>query len=139
MVRGQSRSGGSRDVGRSGGKAAPDLAEAIRASGLIAERSRVVVGVSGGPDSMALLHALARLAPEMELALVVAHLDHGLRDDSSADASFVREQTGRLGVEAILERCDVRELARQGHRSLEDAGRRARYAFFECVAEERGG
>src|SRR5438067_5190212 len=121
-------------VRQRGGNAAPDLAEMIRASGLIAKRSRILVGVSGGPDSMALLHALARLAPEMELALVVAHLDHGLRDDSAADAEFVGEQAGCLGVEASIERCDIRELARQAHRSLEDAGRRARYAFFEQVA-----
>src|SRR5439155_19462768 len=69
---------------------------------------------------------------------LVAHLDHGLRDDSSADAAFVQEQAARLDVECVTERAQVREFARTSHRSLEDAGRRVRYGFFERVCRERG-
>src|SRR5438105_328126 len=116
----------------------PDLAATLRATGLLPPGARILVGVSGGPDSMALLHALARLAPELNLHLLVAHLDHNLREDSAADATFVGDQAARLGVECVVERAEVRGFARTSHRSLEDAGRRARYAFFERVCREGG-
>jgi tRNA(Ile)-lysidine synthase len=116
---------------------APDLPEIIRSGGLIPVGARVAVGVSGGPDSMALLHALSMIAPETELRLVAAHLDHALREGSAEDAAFVRDQARARGLECIVERSDVREVARSSHRSLEDAGRRARYAFFERVCAER--
>jgi tRNA(Ile)-lysidine synthase len=99
----------------------------------------LVVGVSGGADSLCLLgvlHALSRVAsPVAPGRLIVAHLDHGLRgEDGQRDAAWVAEFAQSLGLPCILDAKDVRELARRDHRSLEDAARRARYSFLRLVA-----
>jgi tRNA(Ile)-lysidine synthase len=96
----------------------------------------LVLAVSGGPDSMALLHGAARLVATgaREWALRVAHLDHALRTDSHADATFVADAAAALELPAVVRRADVSALARDEGRSLEDAGREARYRFLEEVA-----
>ncbi|HKG21130.1 MAG TPA: ATP-binding protein, partial [Blastocatellia bacterium] len=90
--------------------------------------SGVVVAVSGGPDSMALLDLLIRsnAAP-----LHVAHLDHRLRgDESRADADFVRAQAAKAGLPVTLASIDVRREARSRGRGIEEAARELRYAFL---------
>jgi tRNA(Ile)-lysidine synthase len=95
-----------------------------------------VLAVSGGADSMALLHGAARLAQTEAPGwhLRVAHLDHGLRPDSADDASFVTDAAAALRLPCEVRRTDVAALARAEGRSLEDAGREARYRFLEEVA-----
>jgi len=92
--------------------------------------------VSGGPDSTALLHGAARLVAtgKRSWSLVVAHVDHQLRPNSSADATHVASMAEALGLECAVHRADVRATARVEHRSLEDAGRRVRYRFLEGLA-----
>jgi len=100
-------------------------------------RSRTfLVGVSGGRDSMALLHALKRLGFRK---LVVCHLDHGLRGKlSRADARFVTRQAGLLGFDVESARARTREFAKATGRSLETAARELRRAFFlECSRRRR--
>jgi tRNA(Ile)-lysidine synthase len=89
----------------------------------------VLVAVSGGADSVALLHVLLTLADELSLRLHVLHVDHGLRPDSAADAAFVEGLAARLGVPAAVARVTV---AAGGSR--EDAARVARYAALEAHA-----
>ena len=98
--------------------------------------AHVVLAVSGGPDSMALFHGAAHLVgtDARHWRLVVAHLDHGLRDDSADDASFVADAAAAFGVPFEMDRIDVAALAHAEGRSLEDAGREARYRFFAEVA-----
>ncbi|MCA9971462.1 MAG: tRNA lysidine(34) synthetase TilS, partial [Anaerolineales bacterium] len=98
--------------------------------------SPLVVGVSGGPDSLALLHLLHRLLPANRL--VVAHLDHGLRPEAAADARFVAETAAAWGMACVIQAVDVAALAAQQQLSLEAAGRQARYAFFARVAQQAG-
>jgi tRNA(Ile)-lysidine synthase len=120
----------------------PDLVAAIRAAdaagGLFAGDETVVVGVSGGPDSLALLHALRAYAPERALRLQVAHLDHMLRPESTADAAFVAQLAADWGLPAALGARDVAALAADRGRGLEDAAREARYAFLAAVAADAG-
>ncbi|MFH0810194.1 MAG: tRNA lysidine(34) synthetase TilS [Pseudomonadota bacterium] len=108
--------------------------------GLIPPGARVLGAVSGGADSVALLHALVRLS-EGRLAgmqLEVAHLDHGLRgEESAADARFVAVMAAALGLPCHLERLAPGALRRKGV-SLEEAARDARLAFLERVAAECG-
>jgi tRNA(Ile)-lysidine synthase len=93
----------------------------------------VLVAVSGGADSVALLHALLALAPELSLRLTVLHVDHGLRADSPGDAAFVRQLADRLGVPADVVRVSVPAGA-----SLEAAARAERYAALEAHARRVG-
>lgn len=93
----------------------------------------VIVGVSGGADSLCLLHLLARLSGEFGLALHVAHLDHGLRPDSAADAAFVANLAGGWGLPVHLKRLEPGTLAAQGG-NLEAAARSARFAFLLDLA-----
>jgi tRNA(Ile)-lysidine synthase len=98
----------------------------------------IVLAVSGGPDSTALLHGAAALAPERGWRLTVAHLDHALRSSSADEAAAVAASAARLGLTVEVRRMDVAALAASEHRSLEDAGRQARYRFLEEVARARG-
>jgi tRNA(Ile)-lysidine synthase len=94
-----------------------------------------LIGVSGGRDSVALLHALVARGYRR---LAVCHLDHGLRPESAEDARFVAQLAADSCLDAVVERCDVRERAKRRHESLEAAGRHARTEFFARVAAERG-
>ena len=100
----------------------------------------LLLAVSGGPDSTALLHGAARLVSggERGWSLTVAHLDHALRDGSAADADRVREASAGLGLPVRVRRTNVSALARAEGRSLEDAGRQARYRFLQEVADSIG-
>ena len=102
----------------------------------IPEDAALVLAVSGGPDSMALLHGAVRLVETdaRRWRLTVAHLDHGLRPDSHEDARFVAEAAEALSLRYEGLRTDVAALARGEGRSIEDAGREARYRFLEAVA-----
>ncbi len=101
----------------------------------IPDGASVLLAVSGGPDSMALLHGCACLADGRRWRLAVAHLDHALRDESAEDAVFVAHEAQTLGLRCHLRRTDVAALAGAEGRSIEDAGREARYRFFEEIAE----
>ncbi|MFQ6047874.1 MAG: tRNA lysidine(34) synthetase TilS [Phycisphaerae bacterium] len=94
----------------------------------------VVVGVSGGPDSMALLHALVAInrMDDRGWQLHVGHLDHGLRGaDAQADAQRVLAEAKRLALPATVERTDVRSEAARHGRSVEEQARHSRYGFLE--------
>lgn len=93
---------------------------------------RVGVAVSGGADSVCLLHVLKELAPRWNLHLSVLHLDHGLRGaESREDARFVRELAARLGLVCHAETADVAHIRRETGDNLEQAARRVRAAFFQ--------
>ena len=99
----------------------------------------LVAAVSGGPDSLALLHALVRLRADTGFELHGAHLDHGLRGEaSSEDAAFVADTCGTLGVGFTAGAADVPALRKDSGRSLEEAAREARYKFLARVADEQG-
>ena len=99
----------------------------------------VVVAVSGGPDSLALAHALCALRDDLRLSLHVAHLDHGLRAAAAeADAEFVRRTMSSLEISVTLDKVDVPAFGAEHHLSIEDAARRLRYRFLARVAAEHG-
>ncbi len=118
------------------GPLAPIVAALASGADALAIRNgaSLLLAVSGGPDSMALLHAAARVAADRDWTLAVAHLDHALRVESSTDAAFVADAAAALGTPATVRRVDVAMLARDEHRSPEDAGREARYRCFDEVA-----
>jgi len=101
-------------------------------------RPTLVAGLSGGADSVSLLHALHALAGEDGFRLVAAHLDHGLRPDSSGDAAFCRRLCRTLGVPLRVGRADVRARAARDGGGIEEAARLERHAFLEAVRLREG-
>ncbi|MBI2868848.1 MAG: tRNA lysidine(34) synthetase TilS [Chloroflexi bacterium] len=123
-------------------KAMPPLEERvfsyIQAQRLFSEK-KVVVGVSGGPDSVCLLHVLHRLRGRLDINIHAAHLNHGLRGaEADADAEYVAGLARSLGLPASIERQDVREYQGRQRLSLEEAAREVRYLFLERIAREAG-
>ena len=122
---------------------AMDLLDRVRATirrhDLIGHGMRVMVALSGGPDSVALTLLLRELERCGELTLAgVAHLHHGLRADADVDAEFCRQLAQTLDVAFELAREDIRARARRTGRSLEAAGHDARYEFFAGAAARLG-
>ncbi|MEI6168242.1 MAG: tRNA lysidine(34) synthetase TilS, partial [bacterium] len=116
-----------------------DVTENLIDSSLADAGAHVLVAVSGGADSVALLHALHALAERQRWQLTVAHLEHGIRGkDSRDDAAFVRALAGRLNLPCVVGRAKVPQLARQQGVSLEMAAREARYAFLVRTARRVG-
>jgi len=112
----------------------------LRAGGLLANFSRVVVGVSGGGDSLALLLVLAALREELALELTAVYVDHGLRPtETAAEAGLVAAVANDLRVSFRTGAIPVRAHAQEQGLSLEEAGRELRYRFLLQVAEEQGG
>ena len=111
------------------------LRQAIRARRLLSSGDRVLVGVSGGPDSVTLLHLFASARSLLRIWLGVVHVDHRLRPDSSEDAVFVEKLARSLTLPCLTLVRDVPALLRPAQ-SVEDAARHARYdAFQEAAAQ----
>ncbi|HEX2908979.1 MAG TPA: tRNA lysidine(34) synthetase TilS, partial [Phototrophicaceae bacterium] len=111
----------------------------LRQHDLIPAGTTLVVGVSGGADSLALLHLLHRLAPDLNCQLHAATFDHQLRGPASADdAQFVRQTAAAWGIPVTSGQGDVRERARRDGLSIEAAARAARYRFLAETARQVG-
>jgi tRNA(Ile)-lysidine synthase len=108
---------------------------AVERYDLLPRSEPVVVGVSGGPDSLCLLHALRRLAKGYDLTLHVAHLNHHIRGaEADADAAFVTALAAEWNLPCTIAARDVPALARQRKLAVEEAARQARYTFLAEVA-----
>jgi len=113
------------------------VARTIRRHALLARGGRALVALSGGPDSVALVHLLLELQAEGELSVAgLAHFNHQLRGAAAdEDEAFCRAMASALGLPIEVGRADVRAAARDARRSLEDVARELRYAFFEQAAD----
>lgn len=117
-----------------------DTLMTIRAKDLLPRGSRVVVGVSGGADSLALLLVLAALRSELALQLTAVYVDHGLRPaEAPGETGLVAAESARLEVPFRAGSVPVRSHAEEQGLSLEVAGRELRYRFLQQVAGELGG
>jgi len=111
----------------------------IRKEGLIPGEETILVGVSGGPDSVCLLHILDQLKENLGVSLHVVHLNHMLRGAASdADAGYVLLLAQHLGLPATVAARDVLAYKREHRLSLEEAARQVRYDFFTEVATSLG-
>ncbi len=115
------------------------VTQAIERHALCAAGQTVVVGVSGGVDSLVLLHVLLALRDRLGIRLHVATLDHGLRGEAgAADAAFVRATAEAWGVPCTTGRADVPALADSLGLGIEETARRVRYTFLVRVARQVG-
>jgi tRNA(Ile)-lysidine synthase len=111
----------------------------LRANGLVTAGEKIVVAVSGGPDSVCLLDILYSLRKELGIELHVAHLNHQLRGaEADADADYVKALARRLKLPATIESADVRSFQKKHKLTLEEAAREVRYGFLAAVAQKTG-
>lgn len=113
--------------------------EFCRSEKLLPKNGRVLAAVSGGADSMCMLHVLLKLSETEGFSLTAATLDHRLRgEESAADAEFVRRHCETLGIPCIVGEADVPELMRCTKTGAEEAARNARYGFLRSAAQSCG-
>ncbi|MGI5921443.1 MAG: tRNA lysidine(34) synthetase TilS [Syntrophomonadaceae bacterium] len=115
------------------------VAKYIEENQMIKSGDLIIVGVSGGPDSIALLHILNRLSKELHFSIVCAHLNHCLREAANAEEQFVRDKCLLWKIPFYSRMVKVREAAASQKKSLEEMGRICRYRFFsELLTELKG-
>lgn len=100
---------------------------------LIKPGERIGVGVSGGSDSMALVHFLHSISEELDIEVIAIHVDHGIREESRDEANFVIEKCREMGVRAYKFRIDSPKIAKEKNISLETAAREGRYGVFNSL------
>lgn len=103
---------------------------------LIAKGDKIVVGVSGGPDSISLVHLLVKYKEKFGIEIIVCHINHLIRKDSTDDEKFVENYCKKNNIKFYSKKVDVETYAKENKLSVEDAGRRVRYDFFEEVKQK---
>lgn len=111
---------------------------ANRRYGLFTRNDKILVALSGGPDSVALFHLLCLLAPEYNLTLAAAHVDHKLRRFSDEDRKFCRMLCCVHGVKFHSKRVDIAALSRRMGVGIEQTGRQVRYSYFDSLSDKYG-
>jgi len=109
---------------------------AIQKHGMLDKGERVIVAVSGGPDSIALLKVLAMISEEYGLTLITAHLNHGLRKEADDEEQFVRRVSREMGITLESKKSDINSLKKGTGRSIEDISREVRYRFLNEAARK---
>ena len=104
---------------------------------MINDKDTVIAGVSGGADSVCMLHILWRLSKVRPFRLLAVHVDHGIRAESAADAAYVEKLCGELGIPFYLHKADMNGYAAANKLSAEEAGRQIRYEAFDEVRRQQ--
>lgn len=115
------------------------MEEAIRTIekyNLIQNGDKIVIGVSGGPDSICLLHILNSIKEKYNLQLYVAHINHMIRENAKIDEEYVIQFCKEINVPVYVAHIDVLSIAKQQKISTEEAGRNERYKFFDEILEK---
>ncbi|MFC6335172.1 tRNA lysidine(34) synthetase TilS [Paenibacillus septentrionalis] len=115
-----------------------ELSAALIDEGLLNKPGNIVVAVSGGADSMALLHMLHRLSFQLELKLVAAHVNHGFRKESEAEAELVRSYCMERQIAFEMIELDMPAYLSENAENSQAASRKRRYDFFHYIAEKTG-
>jgi len=103
----------------------------------IKENSKIILAFSGGPDSVFLLECLLKLAKEIPIEIIIAHLNHKLRGkDSSIDMQFAKKLAKEKGLKLENKEMDIAKLAKKNKNSIEEEGRNARYEFFSKIQKK---
>ena len=103
---------------------------------LIKKDDRIVIGVSGGPDSICLLNILNKLKEQLEFEIVVAHVNHMIREEADEETEYVEKMCKSMGIKCYIKKTNVIEKANNEKIGTEEAGRNARYDFFEEVLKQ---
>ena len=113
------------------------IIETIKKYNLINSRDKIVLGVSGGPDSIAMLDILRQIKDEMNFEMYVAHINHNIRGkEADADEEYVKKYCEKYNIKCFSKKIDVPTIAQDKKIGTEEAGREVRYNYFEEVLIE---
>ena len=112
--------------------------ETIKKYGLIQAKDKIVLGVSGGPDSITMLDILRQIQEEFDFEIVVAHINHMIRKEAIQDEEYVKKYCEKNSIEFFVKRIDVMSVANNRKIGTEEAGRFVRYEFFDEVLKQTG-
>jgi len=107
----------------------------IKRYNLINNGDIILVGVSGGPDSICLLHVLNSIKEKLGIKISVAHINHMIREEADLETKYVQEFCKNLGIECFVKKIDVQEFAKTNKLGTEEAGRNIRYEFFDEISK----
>lgn len=113
-----------------------EVLKTIETYNLIEKNDKIVIGVSGGPDSICLLHVLYGLKEKLGIEIVVAHVNHMLRDVADLETEYVQSFCKKLGIECYVKKADILEISKTQKKGTEEVGRQVRYDFFDEVAKK---
>ncbi len=113
-----------------------EVLKTIETYNLIEKNDKIVIGVSGGPDSICLLHVLYGLKERLGIEIVVAHVNHMLRDVADLETEYVQNFCKKLGIECYVKKADILEISKTQKKGTEEVGRQVRYDFFDEVAKK---
>ena len=112
--------------------------ETIKKYNLIKPQDKIVLGVSGGPDSISMLNILNEIKDEYKFDIYVAHINHMIREEAIDDEKYVQEFCAKNNIQCFVKRIDVQQIANTEKIGTEEAGRKVRYEFFEEVLQKVG-
>ena len=110
--------------------------DTIKENDLINKGDVIVVGVSGGPDSITLLTCLNKYKDYLNIQIICAHINHLIRKDSTDDEQFVENVCKKMGIKCYIKRAEVEKIAKEQKKGTEEVGRKIRYDFFDEVAKK---
>ena len=108
----------------------------IKEENLIQKKDKIVVGVSGGPDSITLLECLNKYKEKLEIEIIVAHINHLIRKDSTEDEQYVENICKKMNIKCYIKRENVLNIAKNEKIGTEEAGRKVRYKFFDEILKK---
>ena len=110
--------------------------DTIKKYNLIENGDSIVIGVSGGPDSICLLHILNKLKNQIGFNIYVAHINHMIRKEADEETEYVKKFCENLGIDCFIKRIDVVKIANNLKRGTEETGRQIRYEFFNEILKK---
>ena len=113
-----------------------EVLKTIKDNNLINEGDKIVIGVSGGPDSICLLHLLNNLTNTLKITIYVAHINHSIREVADMETKYVQDFCKKIGVECFVKKEDILSLAKKQKKGTEEVGRQVRYSFFDEILEK---
>ncbi len=117
-----------------------EVLETIKKYNLIENGDKLVLGVSGGPDSISMLNVLKEINDDknidLKFEMVVAHINHNIREEAKEDEEYVRKYCDKNKIKFFVKSIDVEKIANNSKIGLEEAGRKVRYEFFDEVLEK---
>lgn len=112
------------------------ILETIKKYNLIEKDDKIVVGVSGGPDSICLLHMLNKIKEKMNFSIYVAHINHMIRKEADEETEYVQKFCNMQGIKCYIKKIDVKKEAEKQKKGTEETGRQIRYEFFDEVLKQ---